>query len=118
MAELSEIKKRVAKKIEEVMHRTYDSLILADAIIPLAQLPWEPPMAGEINAIFDTMQAADASTFGVVCAFVRRRNAAIQPKPVDPRREALIGFLKTDSWKDMRWTELADRILAAIDAAK
>jgi hypothetical protein len=116
MAELSEIKKRVAKKIEEVMHRTYDSLILADAIIPLAQLPWEPPMAGEINAIFDTMQAADASTFGVVCAFVRRRNAAIQPKPVDPRWKAILKL--TMSWDPESAHEKADEILAALDEVK
>jgi hypothetical protein len=85
MAELSEVKNRVAKKIEEVMHRTYDPLILADAVIPLAQLQWDKPMAGEINAILDTMRPTDASTFAVVCEFVRRRNAAFQPKPVDPR---------------------------------
>ena len=116
MAELSEVKKRVAKKIEEVMHRTYDSLILADAIIPLAQLPWEPPMAGEINAIFDTMQPADASTFAVVCEFVRRRNAAFQPKPVDPRREAVRRVL----WKvrGMSEKQKIDEILAAIDEVK
>ena len=117
MAELSEVKKRVAKKIEEVMHRTYDSLILADAIIPLAQLPWEPPMAGEINAIFDTMQAADASTFGVVCAFVRRRNAAIQPKPVDPRVDeiALIICQSRDAGLSIQQTAAK---IAALDEVK
>jgi hypothetical protein len=77
MAELSEIKNRVAKKLAEVMHRTYDPLILADAIIPLAQLQWDKPMAGEINAIFDTMRHVDFSTFAVVCEFVRRRNNAL-----------------------------------------
>ena len=116
MAELSEVKKRVAKKIEEVMHRTYDPLILADAVIPLAPLQWDKPMAGEINAIFDTMQPADASTFAVVCEFVRRRNAAFQPKPVDPRREAVRRVL----WKagTMSEEQKLDAILAAIGEVK
>jgi hypothetical protein len=118
MAELSEVKKRVAKKIEEVMHRTYDPLILADAVIPLAQLPWGPPVAGEINAIFDMMHHVDFSTFAVVCEFVRRRNAAIaeMPKPVDPRREAVRRVL----WRagTMSEEQKLDEILAALGEVK
>jgi hypothetical protein len=86
------------------------------AAAPFLQLPWEPPTEEEVASLYG--HVGIIRIHDGIREFVRHRNDAIQPKPVYPRREALIGFLKTDSWKDMRWTELADRILAAIDAAK
>jgi len=121
MAELTkEVIERVAAELQSRCHfkEIETSFRVAEAIIPLAQLPWGPPVAGEINAIFDMMHHVDFSTFAVVCEFVRRRNAAIaeMPKPVDPRREAVLRVL----WKvrGMSEEQKLDEILAAIDEVK
>jgi hypothetical protein len=119
MAELTkEVIERVAAELQSRCHfkEIETSFRVAEAIIPLAQLPWGPPVAGEINAIFDTMRHVDFSTFAVVCEFVRRRNAVILPKPVDPRREAVRRVL----WRagTMSEEQKLDEILAALGEVK
>jgi hypothetical protein len=121
MAELTEQQIEQASKASRL---AYDESTEVDCIgdslraaAPYLQLPWEPPMSGEINAIFDTMRHVDFSTFAVVCEFVRRRNAAFQPKPVDPRREKIIAALDKQ-YLNGESSKIADAILAALDEVK
>ncbi len=86
MAELIEqTRTRIARYLVNEYGQTIeDSLVIADALIPMAQLPWDEPTEEEID---------NASRRGIESAlreFIRRRNAALQPKPVDPRRENLL----------------------------
>jgi hypothetical protein len=113
MAELSEVKKRVPKKIGEVMHRTYDPIILADAIIPLAQFQLDKPTEKELDYLTTRWSASQEEAIrDSVIEFVRRRNAALQSKPVDPRIAKVVVIL------DEPWITPEDRavkILAVID---
>jgi hypothetical protein len=113
MAELSEVKKRVAKKIEEVMHRTYDPLILADAVIPLAQLQWDKPTKEEIQHLLDMRTS---SLGDMLREFISCRTDDPRPQPVDPRREAVRRVL----WRagTMSEEQKLDAILAAIGEVK
>jgi len=52
---------------------------------------------GEITTIYDSMLPGEANTFAVVRAFVRHRNAALQPKPVDPAIEVVSKMLRDRS---------------------
>jgi hypothetical protein len=90
----------------------YRHLVLVAA--PFLQMPLELPTNGEVEKADRTRSTIDALT-----NFVRDRNAALAPKPVDPRREKvrkqvrMIGnkfYLEEDTAN-----ELTDRILAALD---
>jgi hypothetical protein len=92
----------------------------ARAAAPYLQLPWDEPLRGELDTIFNAMPRTDPSVFAVVCAFVRRRNAAIQPKPVDSRFEKVKAILNCRFYMgnpefDKFADEVVPEILAAID---
>jgi hypothetical protein len=77
---------------------------------PFLQLPWDEPTEEEID---------NAGRRGIESAlreFVRRRNAALQPKPVDPRREKIRNVLAlgVDAGEPYI-TNATERILAVID---
>ena len=82
---------------------------------PYLQLPWDEPLKGEITAIFDSMLPVEASTFAVVCEFVRRRNAALQPKPVDPAIEVVSRMLR-DRSLDASYDDYAAKLVEAVRA--
>jgi hypothetical protein len=94
------------------------------AAAPYLQFPWENVTDQEISMIAEA-QARDP--FGVQCAvvaFVNMRNAALLPKPVDPRRKKIAEILMEPVsplvLANFR-TEAevyADRILAALDEVK
>jgi hypothetical protein len=62
---------------------------------PFLQLPWDEPTEEEWSAIFHSIPGSSARSWASssarswACEFVRRRNAALQPKPVDPRLEKI-----------------------------
>jgi hypothetical protein len=58
---------------------------------PYLQLPWDEPNEAEIAELGrERMQRVSPRECGFLREFVRRRNAALLPKPVDPRREPLV----------------------------
>jgi hypothetical protein len=77
--------------------------ITACAAAPFLQMPWEMPTYEELE-MFKDFKSAGSALF----EFVRRRNAALLPKPVDPRRQRIIDALAGD-------VVTADRILVALD---
>lgn len=98
------------------------------AAAPFLQLPWDEPTEDEAHVIHSTnlglglTSSFDRNVFEVLCRFVRRRNAALLPKPVDPRREAVMNVLRqsvgvVDSYSNGPEC-VADRILDAIDGIK
>ena len=97
MAELIEQPRtRIARYLVNECGQTIeDSFDIADALIPMAQLPWDEPTEEEID---------NAGRRGIESAlreFVRRRNAALQPKPVDPRKPycCFIGCQNPPTWQ-------------------
>lgn len=81
------------------------------AAAPFLQMPWIEPTVEEWSAIY--RDATSLSARLRVCEFVRRRNAALLPKPVDPIRNAV----------EQAFTRLRDRgsessYHAAVDEAK
>ena len=81
---------------------------------PFLQLPWDEPTDEEWSAIFHSIPSSSARSWA--CEFVRRRNASLMPKPVDPRREKIAGILaRYQSMKASNAWDGADEILAAID---
>lgn len=72
------------------------------AAAPFLQLPWDEPSKEEIRQATGDLIGLDADSvpdqrqrqfIGIVWYFVRRRNAALMPKPVDPRRERIRSVL-------------------------
>jgi hypothetical protein len=61
------------------------------AAAPFLQLPWDEPTEEESYFCSDVVQANEPQD--VIGEFVRRRNAAILTKPVDPRRERIRSVL-------------------------
>lgn len=92
------------------------------AIAPHVQFPLEEPSAEEVFAAADFVWFRDYrdEIARALRRFVARRNAARLPKPVDPRREVILWTMRIYSpaspVDDM--DELADHILAALDARK
>ena len=99
MADLTDEQLSKAVHAVERKHRQYDqtSDVLRSAT-PYLQLPWDEPTEAEINLAYgrtvDVVGAVcrDISQM-VVREFVRRRNAALLPKPVDPRRKKIADIL-------------------------
>ena len=85
---------------------------------PFLQLPWDEPSVEEFRPCWEYakhISPIDKAMESALCEFVRRRNAALQPKPVDPRIAVIVGILESSaSTSDVK----AKEILAAIDAAK
>jgi hypothetical protein len=86
------------------------------AAAPFLQLPWDDPTHDEI------VDGTKRILMGMPCKevlqrFVRNRNAALLPKPVDPRRERVATLLRKLHMDQRGWSpgEIADRILEAID---
>ena len=79
---------------------------------PFLQLPWDEPTEEEID---------NAGRRGIESAlreFIRRRNAALQPKPVDPRIAVILGILDSSaSTSDVKAKEIT-AALDALDGAK
>lgn len=100
---------------------------LARAAAPFVQAPWEMPTPEECkHAVTDrdlcAMYSKEHAWRNVLRLFVERRNAALRHKPVDPRREKIESAV--DAVKNcnqigapaLTTAEIADRILAALDA--
>jgi hypothetical protein len=94
MAELSEVRDRVRQIINDALahankvgRMVYAGDNVVDPVIKAAQLPWDEPSDEEWSAIFHSIPSSSARSWA--CEFVRRRNAALQPKPVDPRLEKI-----------------------------
>lgn len=92
----------------EEMGPTAEAVIRAMA--PHLQLPWDEPTREETDSIreFDSLWFA--------CEFVRRRNAALPPKPVDPRIEKIMSILREGPPRPTEF--VANEILAALDEVK
>jgi hypothetical protein len=100
------------------------------AIAPLLQLPWELPTSSEVDAVMLTPLANEPWTqrekiINWMRRFVADRNAALAPKPADPRREKVERAIEAIkeyhrgqnlSSSTLSTQEVADRILAALDA--
>ena len=127
MAKLTkEVIERVAAELQSrcFFKEIETSFSVAEAIIPLAQLPWDEPSVEEfrpcweyakhISLYANRISLIDEAMESALCEFVRRRNAALQPKP-DPRIAKLVVILDTP------WVTQEDRavnILAALDEVK
>ena len=86
---------------------------------PYLQMPWDEPtneeVANIVRKLFATTECLDMLVLeDTLREFVRLRNAALLPKPVDPRRAAIVRVLR--EYPD-RAPEIADKILAALDEA-
>jgi hypothetical protein len=96
----------------------YDKL---RAAAPFLQLPWDEPIKEEIDRACDDCDAGGdnfRSTLEyLIKEFVRRRNAVIHPKPVDPRVDeiALIICQSRDAGLSIQQTAAK---IAALDEVK
>jgi hypothetical protein len=64
------------------------------AIAPYLQAKWEMPTEEEVESLFRLLDIPSISgrreyAHRLIRAFIERRNAALLPAPVDPRREKL-----------------------------
>jgi hypothetical protein len=122
MEELTkEVIERVAAELQSRCHfkEIETSFRVAEAIIPLAQLPWDDPTKEEAESFHADYYASDSSippTLHALVRFIRDRNSALQPKSVDPRWKAILKL--TMSWDPESAHEKADEILAALDEVK
>lgn len=82
------------------------------------QLPWEEPTSDEGLKAAEYLRrhgSGWSASKVVLMEFVRSRNAALIPNPVDLRRKTIVEVLKQ---YPNRAPEIADRILAALDEVK
>ena len=93
-----------------------------------AQLPWDEPTEAEIQSALITFDSslrmrvdsqearldAMAQSLGWLIA---SRNAALQPKPVDPRREKIVDAIHRYGYFGNK-EALADNIIVALDEVK
>lgn len=89
------------------------------AAAPLLQLPWVEPTEIDIQEAWDA-NARTGGVANVLEGFVRRRNAALLPKPADPRFEKILAGIRSNrTWNlDLEHEVLlAKEILAALDKA-
>lgn len=88
------------------------------AAAPFLQASWEVPTEMEFLAAVGDLHHGgfrDGFLGRALERFVQRRNAALIPKPVDPRREKILRVMRDSRLAIIREL-LADRILAALDA--
>lgn len=91
---------------------------------PFLQMPLDEPTDDELRELFgdqkDRSQVVAAYVAKGVREFVRRRNAALQPKFPDPRVDTVImamqGRGSIQLGQDLR--PIAEKIVAALDKAK
>lgn len=81
---------------------------------PFLQLPWETPLLSELRELLGF--TPDDRLSNAFIKFVDIRNARLLPKPVDPRREAILKAYKPYVYKPDK--TLMDAILAALDEVK
>ena len=95
---------------------------------PFLQLPWDEPSVEEFRPCWEyakhlSLYANHISLINeaiesALCEFVRRRNAALQPKPVDPRIAVILGVLDSSACtSDVKAKEIT-AALDALDGAK
>lgn len=92
------------------------------AAAPFLQLPWDEPSTDELGSCFTTAYKKDGYSPTqmdinfILTWFVRRRNAALAPNPVDPRINAIARVLQENSplW-GKSGTDLAEKVIAALD---
>lgn len=92
----------------------------ARAAAPHIQIPWEPPTIDDVCAVNRATLVSPAgiplTTYEIISAFIEIRNAALTPKPVDPRIVIVEELLMTDVYADRK--ERARKIVEALDGAK
>ena len=93
------------------------------AVAPFLQLPWDEPTVDEAERLHNhnaRTVPAYMGTFQAIGQFVRGRNAALNPKPVDPRidmvKRIVQHFLPASSTGICE--EITERVVAAIDEVK
>ena len=91
--------------------------IVVQKVIEAAQLPIAAPPLMEIAVIAKECGLSTAQVEDVIFEFCKRRNAAIQPKPVDPLREKIIAALDK-LYLNKESSKIADAVLAAIGKVK
>lgn len=124
----SYVKTLAWREIDEHERRRYRRMVSAASAY--LQLPWDEPTDADIYQAaidkFGFVERIDLLVARDLCIhFVRRRNASLLPKPVDPRRKAIIDTINRQpasaaaaSTSDGPVGELADKILAAMDEVK
>lgn len=89
---------------------------------PFLQLPWDEPTEKECILLWGGVDAhlkrngSERSLKYCLELFVENRNAAILPKPVDPRREKIIAALKSS--RDESYESMSEKMLAIADEVK
>ena len=87
-----------------------------NAVAPYLQFSWDEPTDEEMK----DLGGVPSNYHIAIREFVRRRNAALLPKPVDPRREKILAALGC-SFVDIQPSiveEITDRVLRALDEVK
>lgn len=91
------------------------------AAAPFLQLPWEEPNEKEISLAYSAYMRDGIGTMKLALdEFVARRNSALLPKPVDPRRAKILDVLQDMPEGGGRGLDevLTDRILAIMNEVK
>lgn len=89
--------------------------IIARAAAPFLQMPWEIPTSEEM--VDGIRNGSVGGTSEALIQFIKRRNAALLPKPVDPRRAKILAALMEHTPnRTLRYEDMADLILATLDA--
>jgi hypothetical protein len=93
------------------------------AAAPYLQLPWEGPTESEIDTFANLSYGRTINVVGAVCRdisqmvlreFVRRRNAAILPKPtIGPAAERIIEQSRRNTFTPDEYRAIVDNIRAA-----
>ena len=89
---------------------------------PFLQLPWDEPTKEEAESFHEDYytfaSTSIPSTLHALVRFIRYRNAALQPKSVDPRIAVILGILDSSaSTSDVKAKEIT-AALDALDGAK
>jgi hypothetical protein len=92
------------------------------AAAPFLQLPWDDPTKEEAESFHEDYytfaSTSIPSTLHALVRFIRYRNAALQPKSVDPRIAVILGILDSSaSTSDVKAKEIT-AALDALDGAK
>lgn len=92
------------------------------AAAPFLQLPWDEPTEEESSVIHSSdlglrlTSSFDKNKRSILSDFVLRRNAALLPKPVDPRKKVVVGLLLGRFEEDVE--AFAERLISIMDSAK
>lgn len=118
MAELTDEQVKRAGDAMEEFQRTpgkggnwYD---LARTAAPFLQLPWDEPTEKD----FPSAKSNAEYILAHVLPFVRRRNASLPPKPVDPRRLVIIKVLESHDKLGLNFESVAEEILEYLAKVK